>query len=447
MLDLTGLRARVSGPVLTRGDDGFAAEVFAWNTAITHTPDVAVGVATPLDVVEAVLFARAEGLPVAVQATGHGSARPITSGVLVSTRRLDTVRVDPLTRIATIGAGVQWAAVVAAGAAHGLAPITGSSPGVGVVGYLAGGGVGPLARSHGFSSDWVRGYRVVTGAGELTRATAAENPDLYWALRGGKTGLGIVTEVEVELAELATLYGGNLTYAAPDIEKVLRDWIDFTSVAPDGVTTSVVIVRTPDLPQVPEPVRGKTLLTLRFAYPGTEADGASIAQRFRNVAPVFLDRLGQIPASAIGSVHDDPTEPAPTWATGALLLNLDQDFATSVLTRVGAGVDTVLMAVELRHIGGAAATDVAGGSAVSGRAATHTIGLVSQLHPGLPQSRVEASARQVFADIAPWLSAQANPNFANPLATAEDAAKGWPAGTLDRLREVRARYDPAGVFA
>jgi FAD binding domain len=367
--------------------------------------------------------------------------------VLVSTRRLDAVHVDPLTHLATIGAGVQWGAVVAAAAPFGLAPVTGSSPGVGVVGYLTGGGVGPLARSHGFSSDWVRGYRVVTGAGELVGATAQEHPDLYWALRGGKTGLGIVTEVEVELAELATLYGGNLTYATPDIEKVLRDWIDFTSIAPEGVTTSVVIVRTPDLPQVPEPVRGKTLLTLRFAYPGTEADGEAIAQRFRDVAPVFLDRLGQIPASAIGSVHDDPTEPGPSWVTGGLLDDIDQDFATIVLTHVGAGVDTVLMVVELRHLGGATATDVAGGSAVSGRAATHTIGVVAMLHPGLPESRIEAAARELFADIAPWASAQANPNFANTLATAEQAQNGWPDGTLDRLREVRSRYDPAGVFA
>jgi len=208
-----------------------------------------------------------------------------------------------------------------------------------------------------------------------------------------------------------------------------------------------VIVRTPDLPQVPEPVRGKTLLTLRFAYPGTEADGAAIARRFRDVAPVFLDRLGQIPASAIAGVHDDPTEPGPSWVTGALLNGIDKDFATTLLAHVGAGVDTVLMAVELRHVGGATATDVAGGSAVSGRAATHTIGVVAILHPGLPEATIEAAARRLFSDIAPWRSTQANPNFANPLATAEEAAKGWPDGTLDRLREVRSRYDPDGVFA
>lgn len=141
------LRARCTGPVLTRGEDGFAEEVFAWNTAITHSPDVVVGAATAQDVVEAVRYALSGGVPIAVQATGHGASRPIEAGVLVSTRRLDTVRIDPQTRVATIGAGVTWGAVVAAAAGHGLAPITGSSAGVGVVGYLGGGGLGPLARS------------------------------------------------------------------------------------------------------------------------------------------------------------------------------------------------------------------------------------------------------------------------------------------------------------
>jgi len=441
------LRARCTGPVLTRGDDGFAEEVFAWNTAITHSPDVVVGAATAQDVVEAVRYARSAGVPVGVQATGHGASRPIKAGVLVSTRRLDTVHIDPQTRIATVGAGVKWGAVVAAAAEHGLAPITGSSAGVGAVGYLGGGGLGPLARSHGFSSDWVRGYRVVTGEGTLVTASAAQNPDLFWALRGGKTGLGIVTEVQVELAALATLYGGNLTYATADIESVLRDWVDYTADAPDGVTTSVAIVRMPDLPVLPEPLRGQTLLTLRFAYPGGEADGAALAQRFREVAPVLVDRLGQIPARAIATVHDDPTEPAPSWVTGAMLSDLDQDFATAVLTRVGPGVNTPLMVVELRHLGGVTASDVPGGTAVSGRAATHTIGVVALLHPGLEVAVVEAAARRLLDDVAPWRSPQGNPNFANTLASAKEAAMGWPDGVFERLQEVRARYDPSGVFA
>jgi hypothetical protein len=404
-------------------------------------------VATAADVVEAVRFARDEGLPVAVQATGHGASHVIDSGVLVVTRRLDAVVVDPHARTATIGAGVAWGAVVAAAAEHGLAPITGSSAGVGVVGFLTGGGLGPLARSHGFGSDWVRGYQLVTGQGELVRASAEVLPDLFWALRGGKTGLGIVTEVTIGLAELRSLYGGNLTYDTPHIETVLRDWVEFTASAPDGVTTSVVIVRTPDLPQVPEPVRGRTLLTLRFAYPGSTADGAAIAQRFRDVAPVFADRLGEMPASAIASIHDDPTEPGSSWVSGGLLDGLDQGFVTALLADIGVGVETPLMVVELRHLGGATATDVDGGSAASGRDATHTIGFVAMVHPGIEVATIEAAARTLMADLAPWCSRQANPNFANPLATPGERVAGWPEGTYDRLVRTRGTYDPEGVFS
>ncbi len=146
-------------------------------------------------------------------------------------------------------------------------------------------------------------------------------------------------------------------------------------------------------------------------------------------------------------MHDDPTEPAPSWVTGAMLSDLDQDFATAFLTRVGPGVDTPLMVVELRHLGGATASDVPGGTAVSGRGATHTIGVVALLHPGLEVAVVEAAARRLLDDVAPWRSPQGNPNFANILASAKEAAMGWPEGVFERLQEVRARYDPSAVFA
>src|SRR5699024_5987064 len=119
---------------------------------------------------------------------------------------------DAGSRVATIGAGVRWGAVVALGAEAGLAPITGSSTNVGVVGYLLGGGLGPLSRSHGFSSDFLRGATVVLASGEVVHASETENPDLLWALRGGKGGFGVVTSVEVELVPLPDLYAGALVF-------------------------------------------------------------------------------------------------------------------------------------------------------------------------------------------------------------------------------------------
>src|SRR3954454_22149906 len=184
--DVTELRNRVRGPVLAAGDDGVAAEVAAWNVAVQHTPAVAVGATCAADVVAAVSWAVAHGLRVAVQATGHGPVRNAAGSMLITTHRMQGCAVDPDRRRARVQAGVTWAQVMTAAAEYGLAGLCGSSSGVGVVGYTLGGGMGSLARKHGFAADHVLAVEIVTADGRLRRVTAQSEPELFWALRGGK---------------------------------------------------------------------------------------------------------------------------------------------------------------------------------------------------------------------------------------------------------------------
>lgn len=446
MTDFSPLRTRISGIVLEPTDPGFAAEASGFNLAVQHRTDAVVAAATPGDVAETIAFARAAGLPVRVQSTGHGAEAPIVGGILVTTGRLDGVSVDRDARIATVGAGARWASVVDAAANVGLAPIAGSSTNVGVVGYLLGGGLGPLARSHGFSSDYVRGFTVATGTGVLVEATAEENPELYWALRGGKTGLGIVTEVRVGLVELDALYAGSLVFAEEHIEAVARAWADWTSTAPGEVTTSIAIFRFPDLELIPEPVRGRTVLSLRFAYPGAAAQGERLAAAVRGFAPVYLDMLGELPARDVALIHNDPTDPGPGWATGALLGAIDQDFVTAWLAEFGSAVDTPLMIGELRHLGGAAKTDVPEGSAAGGRPADYSLGMISAPNPALFAEAAPAAASRVYAAVARWLSPELNINLRGVELDGQTGSP-WSPQTLARLTEVRAQYDPDRVFA
>ena len=447
MSDLTLLRSRIAGPVLARNDAGFAEEVAAWNRTFIHTPDVAVGATSASDVAEAVKFARGNGLAVRLQATGHGSHEAITDGVLILTRRLDALSIDPASRIATVGAGLPWGPVVEAAAKHGLAPVTGSSGTVGVVGLVLGGGFGPLVRSHGVASDYVRGFEVVTAEGEIVRATADEHPELFWALRGGKGGLGVVTEVAIELAELPQLYGGSLIYDADDIEPALRAWIEYTATAAAEVSTSAAILRVPDLPFVPEPLRGRTVLTVRFARPGDAATGERLASPLREAAPVYLDLLADLPPANIAAIHNDPAEPSPGWTTGKLLDSIDQDFATALLARVGPGVEVPFIAVELRHLGSAAAQDVAGGSAVGGRGAEFVLNIVGAPNPALFETVLPRAAAPLLDDLAPWISAEMNINFVGYLPSGEHGENAWPAEMATKLAEVRTIWDPEGVFA
>ena len=442
-LSHSSLAERLPGRVFTPADAGFAPEIGGFNLAVVHRPGLVVAAESAADVVEAVRFARQQGLPIAVQTTGHGAHAPIEGGLLISTRRLDKVTVDASAGTATIGGGACWAPVVAAAAVHGLAPITGSSPTVGVVGYLLGGGLGPLARSHGYSSDYLVSLDVVTGAGDPVRASASEIADLFWALRGGKAGLGVVTAVQLRLVPLQALYGGALFFEEAHIEAALRGWIDWTARADRRVTTSVAIVRFPPMDRLPPPLRGRRLLSLRFAYPGSEGEGASLAAPLRALAPVYLDHLGPLPAAEVARIHSDPTDPVPSWVAGMLLDRADQALASVLLAHVGAGTDTPFIAAEVRHIGQATTRDVPEGSAVGGRAAGFTLGLIS-VNPAL-FATAAAAADRLRTELAPWASAETNINFATP-PTPELRGRAWSAPTLARLNDIRRKYDPSNLM-
>jgi FAD/FMN-containing dehydrogenase len=443
--DISSLRDAVSGVVLVPSDADFAGEVAGFNLAVQVRPEVVVGAASTADVVAAVRFAGEHGIPVRVQSTGHGAHHDINDGLLVTTKRLDSVEVDGASRIATIGAGARWSAVITAADTFGLAPITGSSPSVGAVGYLLGGGLGPLARSHGFSSDWVRGFTVVTADGEVVTASAQEHPDLFWALRGGKGGLGVVTEARVELVDLPDLYAGALMFEGDQVEPALRAWAAFTATAPDEVTTSAAIIHFPPIDLVPEVFRGKDVLAVRFARPGDAATGESLAAPLRAAATPFLDGLGPMRRTDVALIHNDPADPAPSWGAGMLLDRIDDALVDLLLANVGPGVRTPFMVTELRHLGAAAARDVPGGSAAGGRESGFALTLIGAPDPSLFAEVLPGTLAGLKPQLAAWVSGGTNIHWTD-WNSDDDYDRSWPAETLARLRAVRAEVDPDGRF-
>lgn len=439
------LSAVVAGPVWEPGQARYAEEVAGFNSAVVHRPQIVVGASSTADVVQAVRFARARGLRVAVQSTGHGAHLAVEGGLLITTRRVDRVELDVPAGMANVGAGARWAAVVAAAAAHGLAPIAGSSPGVGIVGFLLGGGIGPLVRSHGFGADYLDGATVVTGTGDVRTACADENPDILWALRGGKPRLGIVTEARLRLAEMPALYAGSLFFGEAHIERALRAWIAWTAAAHPRVTTSVAVVRFPPIDTVPPPLRGRRLLTLRFAYPGDAIEGARLAGPLRAIAPVYLDMLGALPIAEVARIFNDPSGPLPAWVSGGMLAGVDQDFASALLGHVGPGTEGPFLAAEVRHLGEASTRDVPGGSAVGGRGALFTFGLVGTNPADFATVLPEAEARLV-GDLARWLSPEANGNFAAHPRVRRAATASVPAAVRAKLADLSRRHDPDGLF-
>ncbi len=437
------LSEQLTGTILRRNTAGFAAEAAAHNRAVVHRPDLIIGAERPEDVAAAVRFARQRQLEVAVQCTGHGALVPVEHGVLVTTRRLDGLELDLERRTVTVGAGLRWSRVITAVDGLGLTPVIGSTGSVGVVGYLLGGGLGPLIRSHGVSSDYLVSADVVVGTGEIVRAAGDSHQDLFWALRGARTGLGIVTAATVRLVELETLYGGALYFAAEHIATVVDRWLAWTATADPEVTTSIAVYRYPRLDWVPRAFRGRTVLALRFAYPGSVERGVELAAPLREWAPIHLDQLAALPAVEMARIHNDPTSPGPFRAGGVLLDRGDPGLADALLTQIGPQVVSPFAVIEMRHLGGAGRYDVPETSAVSGRAADFVLNFVCASPPAFHAAAAASDA--MLTALQPWVSGESLTSLIGNLSS-DRLPRPWSPEVEARVDEIRRRYDPDGVF-
>jgi FAD/FMN-containing dehydrogenase len=444
--DVAELRRRVHGPVYVAGDDGLAAEVATWNVAVTHTPAVAVGAACGEDVATAVSFAAAHGLRVAVQATGHGPVRNAAGSLMITTRRMQGVHVDPLRRTARVEAGVTWERVLEAAAPFGLAGLCGSSSGVGVIGYTLGGGLGSLGRKFGFSADHVLSVEIVTADAHIRTVSSEEDPELFWAIRGGKGNFGVVTSLEIELMPVASLIAGGIFFAGKDAASVLHAYRTWAPTLPEEVTTSIAIMRMPPMDIVPEPLRGRTVVHLRYAYSGVDyAEGERLVEPMKEAGEILLGFIGPLLTTELDAVHMDPTDPLPAWEKGMGLAELPAEAIDTLLAVAGPEVDVPLMMVELRQLGGALSRQPKVPNAVAGRDAAWELFVLGPAVPELAQV-LPALGRGVLQALAPWKSAGSLLNHLGDVTGPEEVAAAYGPGVADRLRAVKKAVDPEGLF-
>lgn len=441
------LRDELGDLVRLPSDADFDAVRTPWNVAVDQQPAAVAVPAEAADVVRVVRAARSAGLRVVAQGTGHGAGalagQDLTRTVLVRTTALREVVVDPVARTARVGAGAVWDDVVPLAAEHGMAALHGSSPDVGVAGYTLGGGVGWYARAHGLSANHVRSLDVVTADGELVRTDAEHHADLFWALRGGGGSFGVVTALEIELLPVADAYAGMLLWDGSRAEDVVRTWARWTADLPEDTTTSCRILRLPPLPGLPPFLSGRTVVVVDGAVLADDATGAERMAAVRALGPE-LDTFARTPAAALTRLHMDPEGPTPSVGGSFTLDRLDEDAVDAFLATVGPDVPSVLLACELRHLGGALARRAPGGGALD-----HLpFGYVAFLVAVAPDARAAltgfAEVARVRAALAPWDSRRHLLNFAEgPV----DASAAFDPAAWDRLRDVRRRVDPDGLFA
>lgn len=441
---LRTLRNQVATHVALPGEPGYERCV-PWNVAASVAPAAVVLATSPEDVAGTIRFAAQHGFTVTVQATGHGALGVGAETILVQTSAMKHVDVDALNCTARVGAGARWQDVLDVATPHGLAPLCGSAPGVGVVGFLTGGGIGPLVRTVGASSDHVRAFDVVTGEGRPLRATPEENADLFWGLRGGKATLGIVTAVEIDLLPIAEFFGGAVFFDGVDAAAVLHAWRGWSVDLPETVNTSIAIQQLPPLPGVPEPLAGRMTVSVRYTAVGDFAEAERLLAPMRAVATPLMDTVGILPYAAIGAVHADPVDPMPVHEGHALLAELPAEAVDALLTVAGPGSGSPQVIVELRLLGGALAREPRHRSAFCHRDAAFALTTIGVLMPEVAGA-VADHAAAVTQAVSPWSTGGQLPNFGASYDPARPA-RVYSEDTLHWLAALADRYDPSRVLA
>jgi FAD binding domain/Berberine and berberine like len=444
-LDPSALRARLTGDVVLPSDDGWDAARQAWNLAVDQRPAMVAVPETAADVAAVVAYAAEAGLRVAMQGTGHGAASrggELGDAVLVKMDRMRGIEIDAAKRTARVEAGVIWSEVAEAAAEHGLAALAGSSPDVGVVGYTLGGGLSWLGRRYGLAASNVVAAEIVTADGAIRRVDAETDPDLFWAIRGGGGSFGAVTAIEFALFPVAEVYAGVMLWPIERAGEILHAWREWTADMPDDMTTVGRLLQLPPIPDIPEPLRGRSFVGVQAFYLGPEAEGAALVAPMRALRPE-IDTVATIPAAALQHVHMDPEHPVPGIGDGLLLDDLPAAGIDALVAATGPGSGSPLLSLEVRQLGGALGRPTAGGGAVSHLDAEFAVfGVGMAMTPEMGVA-VAAHMDVVREALAPWEAETTYLNFAE-----RDVAGDRIFGPYahHRLRAVKTAYDPADVF-
>ncbi|GIF64103.1 FAD-linked oxidase [Asanoa ishikariensis] len=448
--DFQQLAEEVDGPVLRPTDPGYDAECFTYNLLTPLRPVVAVGATSPGDVQAAIRFAARFGLAVAIRGGGHMQPYTAQDALLVTLDRLSGVTVDVDRATARVTGAARWSEVIDATTPYGLAPMSGSSTTVAVIGYALGGGQSPIfGRPHGYASDHVRSFDIVTADAQLRTVSAEAEPELFAALRGGKGNFGVVTAMEIALFRVTSVFAGGIYFPASQIKEVLHTWRDWAARLPKQATTSVAIQNLPPIDEYPEVLHGSHVVHVRYAYLGPAATGRALLEPMRGVGTRLLDTIAQQPYREAAALHNDPVGPIPYQDRSLGLAALPDEALETLVGLTGLGSGSLLASIELRALGGALDRVPARPDFVPSRGLPYQLfafgvgdgALIPVLHDQL---------ERLFAAMRPWadLKHRRMLNFLSPEEALDPhtLSEVYGADNYDRLLAIKQRFDPHTMF-
>jgi FAD/FMN-containing dehydrogenase len=436
------------GEMVKPGDGGYDESRAIWNGAHDARPALIARCTDASDVRHAVGFARSEGLDVAVRGGSHSipGFSTVEGGIVIDLSPMKGIEVDVGAATVRAEGGVIWGELDAATQEHGLATTGGLVSTTGVAGFTLGGGIGWLMRKHGLACDNLRSAEVVTADGQVLTASATENPDLLWGLRGGGGNFGVVTSFEFDLHPVGpTVASGPVFYPGDRAEEILRFYREFVKTVPDELTTFANLLTAPPAPFLPEEWHGKKLVALVGCYSGDPDEGMKALQPLRDLGDPVADLVGPMPYVQMQSLLDD-LYPRGTnaYMKAGYLSDLD-DHAIETAIRYHQDATSPASEIHLHHFGGAVARADADETAYGERQAPYVLNIIAMSHePGGLDTHIDW-AQRLYADIEPSLTGGAYINFLS--AEGEDRVRAAYGGEkFDRLRALKDRYDPTNLF-
>jgi FAD/FMN-containing dehydrogenase len=440
------LISNLRGELILPGDKAYEAERKVWNGLFDHYPAAIMRCVDVEDVKAAVNVAREQAMTLSVRSGGHSIPGYSTNdgGLVIDLSGMKTIAVDPIRRTARLEPGLTWGEVANTLQPFGLAITSGDVGSVGVGGLLLGGGIGWMARSYGLTIDNLRSVELVTADGQLRRASADENPELFWGLRGGGGNFGVATAFEVNLHPGGTVLGGAVFYEATEAERILQEYVRIAAAAPDALSTEVMIALAPPAPFIPPDKQGKPMVGILVCYTGDIKEGEQAVAPLRQIATPIADLIAPMPypdlfaLTAIGEVS------GLQHHGRSLFVETFSDEIVHTLVEATQALMSPETTVALRVLGGAMSRVAPEATAFAHR---DKQGMVLITHYGalsLDTASLHARTEQVFQSLLPY----ANGVYAGFLANEGEQRirEAYPLETYERLVALKNQYDPTNLF-
>ncbi|MEK6272943.1 MAG: FAD-binding oxidoreductase [Actinomycetota bacterium] len=441
------LEGSFRGELVRPGDPTYDVHRKVWNGSIDRYPAVIARCAGVADVIAVVRFAREVGLVVAVRGGGHSypGHSVCDGGILIDLGPMKGIRVDPEARTARAQAGVLWGELDRETQAFGLATTGGIVTHTGVAGLTLGGGIGWLHRKHGLTIDRLLSVDLITADGEFVRASATENPDLFWGVRGGGGNFGIVTEFEFRLDPVGPIVlAGPIFWPMEESPKVLRFYRDWIAEAPDELMTIVVQRRALPLPSVPPELHGELVVSVGCCYAGPVEEGEEVVRPLRKFGNPVLDLCQPKPYVAHQAMFDPAFPHGWSYYFRACDVAELTDDAIDVMVEHGSRIVSPITSVALWQMGGAVPRVGEAETAFNNRDAAFTFNINGNSKTAEGFQAEREWARTYWSALEPYHTSV----YVNFLMDQGEEAirQAYGPDKYDRLKALKRRYDPDNFF-